>query len=101
MLLILITAVGFIGAIIGLTIFYHYSYIQNVTKCRELEQTFNEHRLAYNQSLEYYDYRSNRLDGKFDLVGDLIAWQNYIINDGNDLKHELITFEAQCKSLVT
>jgi hypothetical protein len=95
MSIIAIAAIGLIAAIASAAIYYYYLSIEIYDKCQQMEQAFNEHQMAHNHILKYYDYRANRLDGKFDLVGDLIGWQNYLINDQNILEHELLELQRE------
>lgn len=81
--------------IIGLGIFYINSN-ENEAKCDEMRKLVNDHLLAHNQSADYYDYRVNRLHGHFDLPGDLLAWENLLVNDRTQLEYELANLEDSC-----
>lgn len=81
--------------IIGLGLFYTITKY-NEARCEEMRKLVNDHLLAYNQSAEYFDYRANRLNGQFDLPGDLLAWENLLVNEKARLEYEIINLEDQC-----
>jgi hypothetical protein len=65
-----------------------------------MRKSVNGHFLAHNQSADYYDYRVNRLHGHFDLQGDLVAWENFLVNDRAQLNYEIAILEDQCEFMV-
>lgn len=97
---IAIGAAGTIAiVIIGLS-FYYIASNENESRCEEMRKSVNEHIMAHNQSADYYDYRVNRLDGHFDLPGDLLAWNNLLVNDRAQLNYEIAQLEDQCGNMV-
>jgi hypothetical protein len=85
--------------IIGLA-FYYIGINEKEARCEEMRNSVNEHLLTYNHSADHYDYRVNRLNGHFDLPGDLLAWENLLVNDRAQLDYEIANLEAQCQSTV-
>ena len=81
--------------VIGLG-FYYIASNENEARCEEMRNSFNEQLAAHNQSADYYDYRVNRLLGHFDLPGDLLAWNNLLVNDRAQLNYEIANLEDQC-----
>ena len=96
-------AIGAAGAIaiiiIGLG-FYYIASNEHEARCEEMRKSVNEHLIAHNQSADYYDYRLNRLRGHFDLPGDLLAWNNLLVNDRAQLNYEIANLENQCDIIV-
>jgi hypothetical protein len=92
-------AIGAGGTIVIIIVglgFYHIASNENEARCEEMRKSVNEHIIAYNQSADYYDYRVNRLRGHFDLPGDLLAWNNLLVNDRTLLNYEIANLEDQC-----
>lgn len=93
-------AIGAGGAIVILIVslgIYYIASNESEARCEEMRDALNEHQLAYNQSADYYDYRVNRLHGYFDLPGDLLAWENHLVNERAQLIHEIANLEVQCE----
>jgi hypothetical protein len=82
--------------IIVLGVYYTVSN-ENEARCEEMRKLVIDHTLAHNQSADYYDYRVNRLHGQFDLPGDLLAWENFLVNDRARLKYETANLEDNCE----
>jgi hypothetical protein len=82
--------------IIGLG-FYYITSNENEARCEEMRKSVNEHLIAHNQSVADYDYRVNRLHGHFDLPGDLLAWNNFLVNDWAQLNYEIANLEDSCE----
>jgi hypothetical protein len=96
-------AIGAGGTIVIIIIglgFYYIASNENEARCEEMRKSVNEHLVAHNQSDDYYDYRVNRLRGHFDLPGDLLAWNNLLVNDRAQLNHEIANLENQCGLMV-
>ena len=96
-------AIGAAGTIVIIIIglgFYYIASNENEAKCEEMRKSVNEHLIAHNQSADYYDYRVNRLHGHFDLAGDLLAWNNLLVNDLAQLNYEIAQLEDQCDLMV-
>ena len=77
--------------------FYNLS-IDNSIECAKMDNDLYQHRLAFNQSAENYRYRTNNLDGQYDLPGDLLAWKNHLLNEYTQVQYEMENLEAKCGS---
>ena len=96
MSIISIAAIFVIAIIIGISVIYNYFNRETNEMCQKLQSTFTDHQISFNQSQDFFDYRADRLDGTFDLRGDLIGWQNQLINDEKSLEHELTILQGKC-----
>ena len=84
--------------IVSLSIGFFSFPADDYAECEEMNRSLYEQELAFNQSAEHYRYRTENLDGEFDLPGDLAAWRNHLLNENNQIQHEINNMEHRCQS---